>query len=653
MPLPKYKTIKQDNWYHIVAVKDDSYYDKGIPVDTSRFAYRDMYYKVVCFWHLKNAKNEIIFTVQATHLVYLCEGKFRSNVYIFTSHDTDYQTLYKGIEGEKNENYDSCVLLSPRIKMNLDNNFKGIKTGRYMWENRTKAISQFATDYIQYSKYNRLQCCISAFCACYSILALPDCRSIITLSELCSIYKKDILTFNLFEVLFRNDEKTNEAKIDSFYNKINEFPSWHKKVKLNLKQIDMLHNIIVNEVFKGKSKEITSKRICSNHSDIYELIFKIALLCTFIDKDLNTLRESSMYEVAEFFYTCKKQQQLQERMEELKIVNDIIVGQWYTDSFNEFISDKVHYKASSNVGNTDVPDLVYDDIELYISLLKNIKERTSDYNELILFSELTYGIDEYLPGNSSGLFNRSMIYYSGAKNKKSSISIKEIKEEKCAFCSEKSGLSHNIFKLLGIDSSLIVGKKDNESHAYNIIYPRGYNSEPAVLYDPSFSLSFTNAENRKVSMGYFKVLSAEEFEKLKSYLEELKVNVNSKNSALESVPSILPIDSRYAVISIPYQKDSLISKGIGFETIAGTVIRSAATGTVNNIYYDNNKGFTIVIYHKFGIITTYRGLATSFVSEDKDLKKGEIIGNAKTGVFEYELKLASENVNPLIFTSLN
>ncbi|TXJ33123.1 M23 family metallopeptidase [Brachyspira aalborgi] len=146
---------------------------------------------------------------------------------------------------------------------------------------------------------------------------------------------------------------------------------------------------------------------------------------------------------------------------------------------------------------------------------------------------------------------------------------------------------------------------------------------------------------------------AEEFEKLKSYLEELKVNVNSKNSALESVPSILPIDSRYAVISIPYQKDSLISKGIGFETIAGTVIRSAATGTVNNIYYDNNKGFTIVIYHKFGIITTYRGLATSFVSEDKDLKKGEIIGNAKTGVFEYELKLASENVNPLIFTSLN
>lgn len=148
-------------------------------------------------------------------------------------------------------------------------------------------------------------------------------------------------------------------------------------------------------------------------------------------------------------------------------------------------------------------------------------------------------------------------------------------------------------------------------------------------------------------------LRAEEFEKLKGYLEELRANINSKNAALESIPSILPIDSRYAVISIPYQKDSLIFRGVGFETIAGTVIRSSAAGTVHSVSYDNKDGFTIVVYHRFGIITTYRGLATSFVSENKDLKKGEIIGNAKTGIFEYELKMASENANPLIFTSLN
>lgn len=146
---------------------------------------------------------------------------------------------------------------------------------------------------------------------------------------------------------------------------------------------------------------------------------------------------------------------------------------------------------------------------------------------------------------------------------------------------------------------------------------------------------------------------AEEFENLKSYLEELKANINSKNKSLESIPSILPIDSRYAVISMPYQKNSLNSKGIGFETIAGTLVRSAAAGTVHSVTYNNNDGFTIVVYHRLGIITTYRGLATSLVSENKDLKKGEIIGSAKTGILEYELMLATANANPLIFTSFN
>ena len=146
---------------------------------------------------------------------------------------------------------------------------------------------------------------------------------------------------------------------------------------------------------------------------------------------------------------------------------------------------------------------------------------------------------------------------------------------------------------------------------------------------------------------------AEEFESVKNYLEELKANINSKNNGLESIPSILPIDSRYAVISVPYQKNSLNSKGIGFETIAGTLVRSAAAGTVHSVTYNNNDGFTIVVYHRLGIITTYRGLATSLVSENKDLKKGEIIGSAKTGILEYELTLATANANPLIFTSFN
>ncbi|WP_300368921.1 peptidoglycan DD-metalloendopeptidase family protein [Brachyspira sp.] len=145
---------------------------------------------------------------------------------------------------------------------------------------------------------------------------------------------------------------------------------------------------------------------------------------------------------------------------------------------------------------------------------------------------------------------------------------------------------------------------------------------------------------------------AEELEKIKVYLDELKANISSKNNSLEQIPSILPIDSRYAVISRPYQEGSIISKGIGFETIAGTLIRATASGTVSDVSYDKDTGFTITIYHRFGIITKYSGLATSLVSEKMDVQKAEILGNAKTGVFEYELKIATEYVNPLIFTTV-
>lgn len=144
---------------------------------------------------------------------------------------------------------------------------------------------------------------------------------------------------------------------------------------------------------------------------------------------------------------------------------------------------------------------------------------------------------------------------------------------------------------------------------------------------------------------------ADELEKIKIYLDELKANITSKNNALDPIPSILPIDSRYAVVSRPYQEDSIISKGIGFETIAGTLIRVTASGTINNISYNKDDGFTIIVYHRFGIVTTYKGLATSMVSEGMNIKKGEILGNAKTGIFDYELKIATKYVNPLIFTT--
>ena len=72
---------------------------------------------------------------------------------------------------------------------------------------------------------------------------------------------------------------------------------------------------------------------------------------------------------------------VKERLKELEINSEEkTVGQNYTDSFRDYISQKIHYKAAENFNNFECPDLVYDDITPYINLIKEIK-MGSWYNE--------------------------------------------------------------------------------------------------------------------------------------------------------------------------------------------------------------------------------------------------------------------------------
>ena len=97
-----------------------------------------------------------------------------------------------------------------------------------------------------------------------------------------------------------------------------------------------------------------------------------------------------------------------------------------------------------------------------------------------------------------------------------SLSIKEFHKNKYAFCSENTGLAHNIFKILGIDSQFVIGKRNDENHAFNIIFPKGYGNSPAVLFDSSYSIVFTNSLGNRYSFGYFKVLTQEEYNNMLS-----------------------------------------------------------------------------------------------------------------------------------------
>ena len=185
------------------------------------------------------------------------------------------------------------------------------------------------------------------------------------------------------------------------------------------------------------------------------------------------------------------------------------VGQNYTTTFKEYISEKTHYKAADKFKDAECPDLVYDDITPYVNLIKAVKQ-AGGYSELTLFSTIFYEVHDYLP--SDDILGRAFTYMA---NKGKRISIKQFKDNDCAFCSEKSGMAHNMFKFLGIDSEVVSGYRDSEKHAYNIIYPNGYNNEPMVIYDPSFFVNFIKDKN-KFSCGYFKALKREDYEKLMS-----------------------------------------------------------------------------------------------------------------------------------------
>jgi hypothetical protein len=184
------------------------------------------------------------------------------------------------------------------------------------------------------------------------------------------------------------------------------------------------------------------------------------------------------------------------------------VGQNYTTTFREYISQKTHYKPGNRFEDGECPDLVYDDLTPYIDLLKSIKKRNW-YNELTLFTTIFYDVYNYLPSDDIGL-ERAFTYMS---KKDGRLSIKEIKDNSCAFCSEKAGMAHNLFKFLDIDSELVCGYRNDEMHAYNLVYPNGYGNEPMIIYDPSFFVHF-DKEGSRINLGYFKALKRDDYEKI-------------------------------------------------------------------------------------------------------------------------------------------
>lgn len=188
--------------------------------------------------------------------------------------------------------------------------------------------------------------------------------------------------------------------------------------------------------------------------------------------------------------------------------------------FDDFIGNKVKY--SSLNGYYSIPSIVYDDFTPYVNMIKLIRDSFPRYGFIGVLHGVFRGVYDYMGTQATDEKEklRKAIYFYTQKQGIDFVSVKDFSDNKCGFCSENAGLSHNMFKVLGIDSQLIGGFKIyqgiREKHAFNLVYPQGYSIHKRLLFDPSHFINFQDQNEVKKSFPYFIKVSEEEYDYMRA-----------------------------------------------------------------------------------------------------------------------------------------
>ena len=117
-----------------------------------------------------------------------------------------------------------------------------------------------------------------------------------------------------------------------------------------------------------------------------------------------------------------------------------------------------------------------------------------------------------------------------------------------------------------------------------------------------------------------------------------KPSLPTDSTATEPSPGPLktaaPIDTQvvlgYAMDCLCYNpttRDWRVHDGIDYASEAGTPVRAAAAGTVYTAFQDETMGYTVVISHADGYVTTYSSLSADIlVSAGDVVELGDVIG---------------------------
>lgn len=157
--------------------------------------------------------------------------------------------------------------------------------------------------------------------------------------------------------------------------------------------------------------------------------------------------------------------------------------------YDGFLDDKVKANVScefllvNGYIETYMSSIKFDDNEMYKYLIKEMRENDGVYLPVKKAVRKYLDLDSLTRRSGQYRVTRSMVYHQYSSTMNKPLSIRQFHDNKCAMCVEVAGVTQNMLKFLGIESDyVIIGEKDNDFHAFNIVYPNGRDNR-AVLYD--------------------------------------------------------------------------------------------------------------------------------------------------------------------------
>lgn len=131
-----------------------------------------------------------------------------------------------------------------------------------------------------------------------------------------------------------------------------------------------------------------------------------------------------------------------------------------------------------------------------------------------------------------------------------------------------------------------------------------------------------------------------------------------RQTAIDHLPSIRPVDIGWLSSSYGYRKDPFTGKsrfhrGLDFSVPVGTPVRATADGVVLQIKHERGMGRMVRLDHGNHLTTTYAHLSDWTVKVGQRVRRGETIGHSgNTGRstaphLHYEVTVGGRHVNPL------